>query len=273
MTPPLQKSITDCRAPHPALQPFIEHYIYRRIQVPADCSLEKLMPLRPASSLDFFLGSPFETIDQQTEESIPFTRNIIRGPRTNILYSLRLKGEFISFTILFKATGLYKLFGIAMDSLADRSLDNDLTKDFPLCRATGRLMDAPEITSCIRIVEPYLLLLAERSRDVPHVIEKAVNLLEHYPHSYSIKNLARESFLSLRQLERSFSKYIGISPKTYFRLHRFLKLLAAKQNSPQQKWGSLAHEFGYYDQMHFLKEFKYFFKSTPSNFDLKEFSF
>ncbi len=272
MTPPLQKSITDCRLPHPALQPFIEHYIYRRIHVPAGCHVEKLMPLRPASSLDFFLGNPFETIDLQTREQIPFVRNTVRGPRTHILYSIRMNGEFISFTIIFKATGLYKLFGISMDLLADNALDGKLTEDLPLCKTTGQLLNAREITSCIQIVEPYLLLLADRSRKVPHVIDKAVHLLEHYPQSYSIGNLAHESFLSLRQLERSFIRYIGISPKTYFRMHRFLKLLAAKKNAPEQKWGSLAHEFGYYDQMHFLKEFKYFFKKTPSTFDLSDLS-
>lgn len=272
-SPLLQESISAYRLPHPALQPFIENYIYRRIPVPDGIFMDRFVSLRPTSSLDFFIGSPFDTIDIETGEVIPFVRNIIRGPRTNVMYSLRLKGDFIAFTIIFKATGLYSLLGIFMDMLADKTLDENLTTEFPVYQITELLNNAPDIISCMRIVEPYLLHLVEKRKDVPLVIQKAVNLLEFNRPSYLIRTLAHESFLSLRQLERNFIKYVGVSPKTYFRISRLMKLLDAKKNSPQQKWGSLAHEFGYYDQMHFVKEFKFFFKVTPSSMKMSEFSF
>ncbi|HEX5551937.1 MAG TPA: AraC family transcriptional regulator, partial [Chitinophagaceae bacterium] len=103
---------------------------------------------------------------------------------------------------------------------------------------------------------------------------KAADLLEEQSQQlYPITQLANESYLSVRQLERSFIRYIGISPKTYYRMHRFLQLLQAKNNAPEEKWGSLAHEFGYYDQMHLVKEFKDFLKVTPSSFVLSDFAF
>lgn len=231
------------------------------------------MPLRSVSSIDFFLGDLFETIDFQTGLSVPFIRCTIRGPRTRILYSINLKGEFVSFTIKFKATGLYRLLGIPMDLFVDKAINASFIEQIPLNKITEHLLHAPHISFCIDVVEPYLLFLLEKSKMVPPVIEKAAYLLEQYRQLYPITQLAHESYLSVRQLERSFIRYVGIGPKIYYRMHRFLQLLQAKNNAPEQKWGSLAHEFGYYDQMHLVKEFKDFLKITPSAFVLSDFAF
>lgn len=270
---PFYGPVTDCRLPHRQLQPFIEQYVYRKIFVPQGCRIEKLMPLRSVSSIDFFLGSRFETTDLLTGFPGPFVRCTIRGPRTRILYSVRIENEFISFTVKFKATGLYKLLGMPMDLFADKAIDGELIEDIPLHKITEQLINAPNISFCIHIVEPYLLFLLERARPVPPVIEKLAYLLEQHRQLYPITQLANENFLSLRQLERNFIRYIGISPKTYHRMHRLLGLLQAKKNAPEQKWGSLAHEFGYYDQMHLIKEFKDFLKTTPSSFISSDFAF
>jgi AraC-like DNA-binding protein len=265
---------TDCRLPHQKLQPLIEQYVYRKIIVPEGSCINKIMPLRSVSSIDFFLGNQFETIDFQTGLSVPFIRCTIRGPRTHILYSIRLTGEFISFTIKFKPTGLYRLLGTPMDSFTDKALNADVIEQIPLNKIADDLLNAPDLSYCIDIVEPYLLLLSEKGKTVPPIIEKAADLLEEQSQQlYPITQLANESYLSVRQLERSFIRYIGISPKTYYRMHRFLQLLQAKNNAPGEKWGSLAHEFGYYDQMHLVKEFKDFLKVTPSSFVLSDFAF
>jgi len=265
--------LTVCHLPDWRLQPFVEQYIYRKIVVPNGCQIEKLMPLRSASSIDFFIGNSFETTELQTGLTVPFIRCTIRGPRTQILYSIRIEGEFISFTIKFKATGLYRLLGLPMDLFADKAIDGEFIEDIPLNGIAGNLLNAPNISYCIHIVEPYLLFLLEKAKPVPPVIEKLAILLEHHRELYPITQLANENYLSLRQLERCFIRYIGINPKTYYRMHRLLQLLQAKNNAPEQKWGSLAHEFGYYDQMHLIKEFKEFLKTTPSSFISSDFAF
>lgn len=241
--------------------------------MPEGCCVKKIMPLRSVSSIDFFLGDHFETLDFQTGVPVPFIRCMIRGPRTHILYSFRLKGTFISFTIKFKATGLYRLLDIPIDLFTDKAINASVLDQIPFNKIAEQLLYAPDISYCIHVIEPYLLFLSEKSKTVPPAIEKAAGLLEKYHALDSISQLANESHLSLRQLERSFTRYIGVSPKTFYRVHRFLHLLQAKNDSPEQKWGSLAHEFGYYDQMHLVKEFKKFLKITPSSFVLSDFAF
>lgn len=265
--------VATCRPVHPELHPYIHKYVFRKKSIPPGCSVQKVMPLRSESSIDFFLGDGFETELISTGHIVPFERCTIRGPRTHIIYSINLKGEFISFSIKFNATGLYKLLGIPMDKFTNKAIPGSVISQLPFEAITDQLLHAKNISVCIQIIEPYLLLLAEKSRPVPVVIDKAAQLIADIHELNSISGLANDSYISLRQLERDFIKYMGICPKTYCRMQRFLRLLKAKKNTPELKWTTLAHDFGYYDQMHLVKEFKHFLKTTPSAFVSSDFAF
>lgn len=269
----LCKSLVEYCPPHERLQSFVDRYVFRRIIVPKFCCIQKIMPLRTGSSIDFFIGDRFETLDLSTGLPSPFVRCMIRGPRTRSLYSIRIEGEFISFTVRLKATGLYKMLGLPMEMFVNKAIDAEILRHVPFEKISAQIQNAPGISSCISAVEPYLLFLAEKSNLVSPGIEKAAGLLEQAQRLYPIAKLADVSYLSLRQLERNFIKYVGISPKTYFRMQRFLHLLHAKYEDPCQKWGSLAHEFGFYDQMHLVREFRNFLKVRPSSFSFSDFAF
>ncbi|MEO0468316.1 MAG: helix-turn-helix domain-containing protein [Bacteroidota bacterium] len=78
----------------------------------------------------------------------------------------------------------------------------------------------------------------------------------------SVGKLAERYHLSLRQLQRKFKKVFGISPKKFINLIRFKHLYKSsilKQKSPDSY---LDH--GYYDQMHFIKDFKKQMGINPS---------
>lgn len=69
--------------------------------------------------------------------------------------------------------------------------------------------------------------------------------------------------ISERQLRRLFEFYIGTSPKTFSQVVRFQRVLQAKPSSRGMKQDKLFFEAGYYDQAHFIKEFKTFYGITP----------
>ncbi len=71
--------------------------------------------------------------------------------------------------------------------------------------------------------------------------------------------------MSPRQLRRFFDTYIGFSPKTFSRIVRFQSVLAALRRAPQNDWNSLCFAFGYYDQAHFIHEFKEFYGLPPAS--------
>lgn len=70
--------------------------------------------------------------------------------------------------------------------------------------------------------------------------------------------------LSQRQLRRYFEFYIGDTAKTFSQVVRFQNILNAKPSTQSLRQNKVFFDFGYYDQAHFIKEFKNFYGVTPS---------
>ncbi|MFL9484268.1 helix-turn-helix domain-containing protein [Chitinophagaceae bacterium LWZ2-11] len=260
-------------APQPLLSPFVSHYTFRRTAIPTGDYLEKAMPLRLISSIDFFIGDAFEIIDCYSGAVIPFVRCTVRGVRTCKKYLIRIRGQFISFTVKFNATGMYQLLGIPMDQFRDKAVPASDINLLPFENITGLLLYAPDIQSCINIVEPFLLQLVSRRLLLSGVTDLAIELLRQQKGTTSILQLAGNCKISIRQLERNFIKEVGVSPKVYARMLRFQYLLQNRAISPNQKWAAMAYDNDYFDQMHLVKEFKQFLGTTPSAFISADFAF
>ena len=70
-----------------------------------------------------------------------------------------------------------------------------------------------------------------------------------------------------RTFERLFNTYVGTTPKQFFRLNRFQGLLNRMLQLPREvSLTDLAMEFDYYDQAHFIHDFKAFTGNSPSVF-------
>lgn len=69
--------------------------------------------------------------------------------------------------------------------------------------------------------------------------------------------------ISPRQLRRLFQFYIGDTAKTFSKVVRFQNILRAKPSTQSLRENKLFFDIGYYDQAHFIKEFKNFYGVTP----------
>ncbi|RNL90744.1 AraC family transcriptional regulator [Sinomicrobium pectinilyticum] len=70
--------------------------------------------------------------------------------------------------------------------------------------------------------------------------------------------------VSPRQLRRLFDFYIGSTPKTFSKVVRFQHILQAKPSTQSLRENKVFFDAGYYDQSHFIKEFKNMYGMTPS---------
>ena len=74
--------------------------------------------------------------------------------------------------------------------------------------------------------------------------------------SMDVSKIAKEAFVSTRQLERLFHEYIGITPKKLSNLIRYQFLWRDILCEPDFDVLSAVHKYGYTDQSHLLREFK-----------------
>lgn len=80
-----------------------------------------------------------------------------------------------------------------------------------------------------------------------------------------IDELCRARGLSIRRVDRMFRAYVGISPKTMARIFRFQTALAQLTSDPKCTLAEVAARCGYYDQPHFVREFKRFAGAAPKH--------
>jgi AraC-like DNA-binding protein len=85
-------------------------------------------------------------------------------------------------------------------------------------------------------------------------------------HTCGVLNIEQDldTGISQRQLRRLFEYYVGDTAKTFAKVVRFQNILRAKPSSQSLRQNKLFFDVGYYDQAHFIKEFKHFYGVTPS---------
>jgi len=97
-------------------------------------------------------------------------------------------------------------------------------------------------------------------------VELALARFSRAPHRASVTAAAREAEVSQKKLIRLFAEEVGTTPKTYLRVARFQRVLARVHIAPRVDWMEEVHAQGYYDQPHFIREFREFSGFTPTEY-------
>ncbi|MEO8550085.1 MAG: AraC family transcriptional regulator [Kofleriaceae bacterium] len=95
-------------------------------------------------------------------------------------------------------------------------------------------------------------------------VDQIVALVESDRTITRVAELATRAKLPLRTLERMFRRHVGLSPKWVIRRFRVHEAAARVAAGEVIEWTMLAHELGYFDQAHFIREFKAQVGRTPS---------
>ncbi|SIN90855.1 AraC-type DNA-binding protein [Chitinophaga niabensis] len=98
---------------------------------------------------------------------------------------------------------------------------------------------------------------------------KAIELIREYKGALSVADVIAQLGISERHLERLFKRYVGLSPKFYARIIRFNHIFHLNQER-NPDWTHLAFNAGYYDQSHFIRNFKAFTGEDPSGYYFEE---
>jgi methylphosphotriester-DNA--protein-cysteine methyltransferase len=106
---------------------------------------------------------------------------------------------------------------------------------------------------------------------VEPVIEQALHLILEHRGNLRIEDLKDALDIHYKTLERKFKTYVGLSPKTFSRIVRFKNTYKQFHHIARHD-PSFFLDLGYYDQNHFIKDFKYFLHTTPTAYLRKKLS-
>lgn len=128
-----------------------------------------------------------------------------------------------------------------------------------------KMMLAPCNSTRVNIITNFLEATLTRHNISNRSMLKAANYIIDTHGQVRIEQLAERFTLSQRQFERTFKNHTGFSPKLFSRIVRF--------HSTMQHYGhrdksltEIAHACGYYDQPHFIHEFRQFSGHDPKSY-------
>ena len=147
-----------------------------------------------------------------------------------------------------KATPLADLFGDE-GSMLETSMMQDISTD-----------------ERIVIIENFLVKKYAFAAQREKLASASVELLWKSKGRLSMEQLTAGLDVNKRMLQRKFSSTIGLSPKQLSKIIRLQSALRCLIENPPSSLTGLAYENGYYDQAHFIKEFKEFTGTTPGQF-------
>lgn len=165
-------------------------------------------------------------------------------------------------------------FGAALFFHEDVSLFNNQVIDLRCLMGPvidelyAMLQDAAEITNRIALIENFLvkrISLLEFRKEKSTLVKRVMNELARDDFFDNIENVASRYGITSRYLQKIFLQTTGLTPKLYSKINRFQKslVLVGRGDLPLT---SIACDSGYFDQSHFIREFRSFTGMTPSAF-------
>ena len=232
----------------------------------------------PSSDLAGFVDR-YWIVRWQLRGRAPFAQETLPHPNVNLVigthrpgvhgigtqrFVAELEGEGFVVGVKFQPAGFFPFFKRDVFELSERELP--IAEVFGLAGAAleADVMAAPTDDARIARMEAFLRSREPASDDLVVLAGRAVEAVRADPSVSRATELAARVGVSRRTLERVFRRYVGVGPKWVirrFRVHEACERIAA---GAPPCWSALATELGYFDQAHFIRDFKSQVGRTPS---------
>jgi len=179
---------------------------------------------------------------------------------------IKMRGQVHVLGICFFPEGFYSFLKIPVSECKNQLLGAGEAGLLWTKTIHERLMEAPDIAARLNIFEHELISGIDNKIQTPGSFRQLFHSLRQGDTSLGITEFCKRNNIGMRKLERMFNKYVGVSAKTYHMLDRFQDSINQLFYSDYSKLSDIAYGNDYFDQMHFIRDFKRFAGSTPTNF-------
>lgn len=243
---------------------------------------EKIIPWNPCALKNLAVFYQFRTPQRVSHFDYPFFKVVpdacldflfscnpddnvamFHGPATTCKYVF-LKPDQAYFGVRPYCEKGFKKFSFSFSELINESVPLDML--MPCQKIQEDLVSANSFEERINI---FLQFAKETLIDWdyhPDFLELSKVFICHSKGNIPLEALAHTIGYSDRYLRKKFSEQFGISLKQYSRILRFQRSLSMLLGPDNYSFLEIAHESGYYDQAHFIKEYQKFLYTTPAEF-------
>jgi len=248
------------------LRPYIRNYWLVQREANLDLPHEEFLHAEGGFGMIFNFGDDFSFDGEKIQK-----KYLLDGANS-LSRRMQFHGNIQAIGVRFYPGGAYPFLEIPLHELTDEFLLlDDLALDM-IAALHDRIVNAETVSEKIRLLEAWFIRRFRQShRDVSDVIMPSIRLLHRYGAGKSPEAIAEELYISQRQLERLFKAQVGITVKHYGRLQRVGQARELLKLQVSESYTDIALNLGYYDQSHFIREFKKIVGMTPRQYAQRHF--
>ncbi len=250
--------------PHKDLESIVKFYWTLEVPFDPKNQKQKIVP-DGCIEMTFNLGDKIKRYTSETE--FIFNPNaMLMGQRTKSYY-IEPVGNVDTIAICIYPHGFANFVNIPLENLVDQETPiEDLFNKIQANELEQNIIKATNSIDRIEIIETFLLNKLSEETTIENIVKTTVETLITSKGSTPINVILKDNLSKRRQLERHFKKQIGISPKQLSKVIRLQATLQMLISQNSETLTEIAYESEYFDQNHFIKDFKEFVGVTPKEF-------
>jgi len=248
-------------SPIRALRPYIKSYIL--IEDNSQLMKGNWMTIFPSGHLEMIL-SYGDDVHFSNGYYLRSGHGYLSGQILEPIY-YRCSGSLKIISIIFKPWGLYPFLNIPQDRLISSPIDLELLLKSNN-NLTQRIADEEKHEKKAATLNEYFYSLLTKMDRHLNPVSSSAGMILNSGGNMSIDGLCKHFNLNIKTIERNFKNVVGITPKAFSNIIRFN---GAFEDIKSGKFGDIhdvIYRHGYYDQSHFIHEFKKYTGLSPSTF-------
>ncbi len=234
----------------------------------------------PSDDLAFFVEHywivSWDLTDQEPfiQETLPYpsVHLVFERGQTKIFgvmtgkFSRLLEGRGRVFGIKFRPGAFYPFVKIPVSTFTDGTLSCQEAFGVDINALEAMLVACEDEQEMRAVVECFLRDRLPESDEHITEISQIIDAIIAHPEITRVDDLVSCLDIQKRTLQRLFSQYVGVSPKWVIKRYRLHEVAQRLDAGDVVDGASIALELGYFDQAHFIKDFKAIVGSTPAQY-------
>ncbi|WP_260982224.1 AraC family transcriptional regulator [Paenibacillus sp. 32O-W] len=251
--------------PQPPLSGFINiFWLYKGYNPPHE--MERVFPDGSIEMIINLEENLIKVYDQKNHNRFKsFRGSLISGPRSEFAV-IDTACQASTMGVHFKPGGAFPFLKLPANELCNEHVSLETLWGIKADQMREQLIEAKTPLAKFQILEQYLIrMMTGVSEHHPAVIF-AISKFQDYPSQWKIADVTARIGLSSRRFIQVFKEEVGLTPKQFSRIQRFQNVLRLIEGGEQVNWIDIALSCGYYDQAHFIHDFRSFSGISPTTY-------
>jgi AraC-like DNA-binding protein len=227
---------------------------------------ERILPKGTAQLVINLAEDSIRVYDREDTGRVERSRGAaIAGPHSEY-FVIDTAEQMSCMGIVFHPGGTFPFFGMPASELWNANVALDALWGSRAVELRDRLLEAPTPEARFDVLEEALLAEAARDLERHPAVRFALGEFLAVPQALTIAEVTGQLGLSPRRFIQVFSEQVGLTPKLFCRVRRFHEVLRLVHQGTRIDWTEIALSCGYFDQAHFIRDFRAFSGLSPSAF-------